>query len=244
MCVCVFPSVFPSMCHTDFSTLLSPFGEFEVLLELAWQGHAVFWVSGNFMQSFKKFHTIFTQFHIILAISAIFCQLKHDGYQNACTWVEKFNGDTFMLIPALPHAILRNIHAILAVSVINFWPISTFLYQNACTQAEKFNDDTFTHIHPLLQTISRNFHAISRNFGYFSYFWSNLNMLGININVLQLRNSMVILSYTFTHSLMQFYAIFTQFYAILAISAIIGPISTCWVSKCMYLSWETQWWYW
>ena len=36
---------------------------------------------------------------------------------------------------------------------------------------------------------------------------------------------------------------FTQFHAILAISAIFWPISTCWVLKCMYLSWEIQWWY-
>ena len=38
--VCV--SVCVSMCHADFSALLSPFGEFEVSLELAWLGDAVF----------------------------------------------------------------------------------------------------------------------------------------------------------------------------------------------------------
>ena len=32
------------------------------------------------------------------------------------------------------------------------------------------------------------------------------------------------------------HAISCNFHAILAISAIFGPISTCWVSKCMYLS--------
>ena len=108
--------------------------------------------------------------------------------------------------------------------------------QNAYTPAEKFNGDTFTHVHALPYAISHNFHAISRNFGYFSHFWANFNMLGIKMHVLQLRNSMEIFSHTFMHSLMQFYAIFTQFHPILAISAIFGPISTCWVSKCMYMS--------
>ena len=37
VCMCVFQSV-----HADFSAMLSPFGEFEVLLEPARQGHAVF----------------------------------------------------------------------------------------------------------------------------------------------------------------------------------------------------------
>ena len=85
-------------------------------------------------------------------------------------------------------------------------------------------------------------HAISCNFGYFSHFLANFNMLGIKMHVLELRNSMVILPPTFAHSLMQFPAIFMQFHAILAISAIFWPISTCWVSKCMYLSWKIQWW--
>merc|ERR1711954_270448 len=84
--------------------------------------------------------------------------------------------------------------------------------------------------------ISHNFHAISRNFGYISHFWANFNMLGIKMHALQLRNSMEIISHTFTHSLMQFYGIFMQFHTILAISVICGPISTCWVSKCMYMS--------
>ena len=34
----------------------------------------------------------------------------------------------------------------------------------------------------------------------------------------------------------EFHAISHNFHAILAISAIYGPISTCWVSKCMYSS--------
>ena len=104
----------------------------------------------------------------------------------------------------------------------------------------------FTQFH----TISHNCHPISCNFGYFSHFLENFNMLGIKMHVLELRNSMMILSHTFTHSLTQFHAIFTQFHAtfrqfqaISDISAIFGTISTCWVSKYMSLSWEFQWWY-
>ena len=37
------------------------------------------------------------------------------------------------------------------------------------------------------------------------------------------------------------HAISRNFHAILAISAIFGPISTCWVSKSMYSSWEIHW---
>ena len=66
-------------------------------------------------------------------------------------------------------------------------------YQNACTLAEKFNGDTFTHFHALPHAISRNFHTISCNFGYFSHFWANINMLGIKKHVLELRNSFVVL---------------------------------------------------
>ena len=40
---------------------------------------------------------------------------------------------------------------------------------------------------------------------------------------------------------MQFHAISRNFHAIWAISAIIGPISTCWVSKCIFSCWEIQW---
>merc|ERR1711954_177746 len=43
-------------------------------------------------------------------------------------------------------------------------------------------------------------------------------------------------SENFTRMFTQFHAISRNFHAILAISAIFGPISTCWVSKCMYSS--------
>ena len=87
----VFLSVCLCVCHIDISAKLGPFGEFEVLLELAWQGHAAFWVSRNFKHCFMQFHPIFTQFHIILAISAIVGQFQHFAYQNAFTQAEKFN---------------------------------------------------------------------------------------------------------------------------------------------------------
>ena len=41
---------------------------------------------------YSEFHTIFAQFRTILAISAIFGQFQHVGYQNACTRAEKFIG--------------------------------------------------------------------------------------------------------------------------------------------------------
>ena len=75
-CVCV------CVCHTDFSPMLSLFGEFEVSFELAGQGHAIFSVSHNFTHSFTQFHAIFMQFYAILAILAIF------GPISTC-WVSK-----------------------------------------------------------------------------------------------------------------------------------------------------------
>ena len=56
------------------------------------------------------------------------------------------------------------------------------------------------------------FHTISHNLCYFSQFWANFNILGIKMHVLELRNSMVIFSCTFTHSFMSFHGIFTQFW--------------------------------
>ena len=55
---------------------------------------------------------------------------------------------------------------------------------------------------------SRNFTQFSRNFGYFSHFWANFNMLGIKMHVLELRNSLVILSKNFTRVFTQFQAKF------------------------------------
>ena len=72
--------------------------------------------------------------------------------------------------------------------------------------------NTFKDFFMQFHAIFMQFHA--SNFGYFSHFWANFNMLGIKMHVLKLRNSMGILSRTFTHSLMQFHAIFAQFHAI------------------------------
>ena len=48
-------------------------------------------------------------------------------------------------------------------------------------------------------------------FEYFTH-WANFNMLGIKMHILELRNSMVVLSNTFRHSLTQFHAILTRFW--------------------------------
>ena len=64
---------------------------------------------------------------------------------------------------------------------------------------------------PSFKKIHARVHAISRNFGYFSHFWANFYMLGIKMHVLELRNSLVMLSRNFTHVFTQYYAMFNQF---------------------------------
>ena len=134
---------------------------------------------------------------------------------------------------ALLHVISCSFHTI-SRNFTKFWIFQPFLsqfqhvgYQNAHTSPEKFNGDAFTHFHALPHTISCNM----MQFGLFQPFLANFNMLGMKMHVLKLRNSMMILSHTFTHSLTQFHAIFTQFHATFmqfqAISAIFGTISTC-----------------
>ena len=44
--------------------------------------------------NFTQFHAIITQFHPILAISAIFGKFQHVGYKKACTQAEKLIGGT------------------------------------------------------------------------------------------------------------------------------------------------------
>merc|ERR1719342_1966074 len=61
---------------------------------------------------------------------------------------------------------------------------------------------------------SRNFTQFSRNLDYFSHFWANFNMLCIKKHVLELRNSLVILSKNFTRVFTQFHAISRNFHAI------------------------------
>ena len=53
---------------------------------------------------------------------------------------------------------------------------------------------------------------ISHMFGYFSHFWANFTMSGIKKYVLELRNSMVILSHTFMHPFTQFSRNFIHFW--------------------------------
>ena len=54
---------------------------------------------------------------------------------------------------------------------------------------------------------------------------------------------MVILSHTFTDSFTHFHTLSRNFHTIWAILSNFGLISTCWVSKSMYLSWGIQWQY-
>merc|ERR1711954_258452 len=70
---------------------------------------------------------------------------------------------------------------------------------------------SFKKFHERVHAISHNFTQFPRNLGYFSHFWANFNMLGIKMHVLELRNSLVILSKNFTPVFTQFHTIFTQF---------------------------------
>ena len=87
------------------------------------------------------------------------------------------------------------------------------------------------------------FHAISRNF---HAIWANSAILGQFLHV-GYQNACTraekFIGNTFKKFHARVHAISGNFHAILAISAIFGPISTCWVSKCMYSSWEIHWWY-
>ena len=113
--------------------------------------------------SFTQFHTIFTQYHAILAISAIF------GPISTC-WVSKCMYSSWEIQWRYFHT-----HSCtpscnftqFSHSFTQFWLFQPFFgqfqhfsYQNISTQADKFNGDTFTHFHALLHAISHNFHAI------------------------------------------------------------------------------------
>ena len=150
--------------------------------------------------SFTQYHTIPTQFHSILAISAIF------GPISTC-WVSKCMYSSWEIQWRYFHT-----HSCtpscnftqFSHSFTQFWLFQPFLvqfqhagYQNACTWAKKVNGKIFMHFHTLLHTLSCNFHVISHNFGFLSRFWANFNMLGIKMCVLELSNSMVILSCNF-----------------------------------------------
>ena len=187
----------------DFLALSSPFGEFEASLE---PGLARGCCILSFMHPF-------TQFHAILAISAIFWPI------SKC-WVSKCMYSSwenqwwcFHTLSCKPICNLMQFSR----NFMQFWLFKPFLgqfqhvgYQNACTRAEKFIGNTFKKFHARVHAISCNFTQFSRYLGYFSHFWANFNMLGIKKHVLELRNSLVILSYNFTHVFTQFHANFTQ----------------------------------
>ena len=69
----------------------------------------------------------------------------------------------------------------------------------------------YSEFHVILSNCSRNFHALHTNLAISAIFWANFYMLGIKMHVLELRNSLVILSKNFTRMFMQFHAIFTLF---------------------------------
>ena len=146
------------------------------------------------------------------------------------------------------HAISRNFHTIWAISAI-FGPISTCWVSKSMYSSLEIHWWYFHAISRMSSCNFKQFHTnftqFSHNLGYFSHFWANFNMLGIKKHVLKPRNSLVIFSRNFTHVIMQFGAISHKFHAIFMqfglFSHFFWPISTCWLSKSMYSSWEIHW---
>ena len=115
------------------------------------------------------------------------------------------------------HAIFTQFHTILAISAI-FWSIST-CWESKCMYSSW--EIQWWYFHAI-------FTQFSRNFSYFSQFWANFNMLGIKMHVLELSNSIVILSHTFTHSVTQYHTIFTQFWLF---QPFLGQFQRVWYQK-------------
>ena len=71
---------------------------------------------------------------------------------------------------------------------------------------------------------------------HYSAVLSPFGMPEVSLEPYRQGHSIFQVSKNFTCVFTQFHAISRNFHAILAISAIFGPISTCWVSKSMYSS--------
>ena len=83
----------------------------------------------------------------------------------------------------------------------------------------------YSEFHTISQTSSCNFKQFSctfMQFWLFSHFGVTFNIFGINMPVLKLRNSMVMFSRMFMHSLMQFHTIFTQLTQFLLFQPFLG----------------------
>merc|ERR1712081_108695 len=87
--------------------------------------------------------------------------------------------------------------------------------------------------HALPHAISCNFHTIFMQFLLFQPFLGQFQHVGYQNACTQAEK---FICDTFTKFLARVHTISRNFHAIWAISAIFGPISTCWVSKCMYSS--------
>ena len=133
------------------------------------------------------------------------CSLRLRSLRYCWNWLGK--GMLYSEFAAISRSPSRNFTRF-SHNFMQFWIYQPFLgkfqyvgYQIACTQAEKFNGDAFTHFHTLPCAISCNFHTILA----ISAIRANSNMLGTKMQVNKLKNSMVILSHTFIHSLTQFH---------------------------------------
>ena len=170
--------------HADFSAVLSPLGEFEVSLELAYQGDALFWVSYNFTNLFMQFQAIFMHFHAILAFQPFWNHFQHIWYQHACTQAAKFNGDVFTHVHAFPHAISHDLHAINTIFAISaiFRPISTCWVSKGMYSSWEIQ---WWYFYSLSRTPSCNFTQFSQNVYTISHN-SGFFQVSSSINIVQI----------------------------------------------------------
>merc|ERR1712081_103488 len=89
-----------------------------------------------------------------------------------------------------------------------------------------------------LTGVFTQFHAIFTQFGLFQLFLGQFQHVGYQNACTRAER---FIGNTFKKFHARVHAISRNFRAILAISAIFGPISTCWVSKSMYSSQDIHW---
>ena len=150
-------------------------------------------ISRTCSRNSTQFHAIFTQFGLFQPFLG---QFQHVGYQNACTWAEKFIGNTFTQFHAPLHAILRDFTQFLRNLGFfsHFWAnFNMFGIKKHVLEPRNLSVILSRNLTHLFMQFHANFTQFSRNLGYFSHFWANFNMLGIKKHVLELRYSLVVL---------------------------------------------------
>merc|ERR1711954_34722 len=228
---------------TQFHTIFTQFGLFQPFLgqfqHVGYQNactRAEKFIGNTFIQFHASLHAIsriFTQFSRNFWLFQPFLgQFQHVGYQKACTRAEKFIGNTFKKFQARVHAISRNFTQFSRNLryFSHFWANFNMLgikmhvleLRNSLVILSKNFTCVFT-----------QFHAIFTQFGLFQPFLGQFQHVGYQNACTRAEK---FIGNTFKKFHARVHAISRNFHAFLAISAIFGPISTCWVSKCMYSS--------